>query len=235
MNNQHVQVPKMNLSEEGLINTDPYIYACIKKYMNSKTQQAFPSMETLKKVSGLTKPTIIASIKRLEDAGYLSIQREYGKSNYYTFNDYKKFEICSYDLLDRTDLTPKEKAYFIAAQPYMFKDKTSGHITFSQDKLAEMLGLTPKTLRKCEAGLKEKNLIQLVPYKRDNSTGIAVVEKIYDFEAWSNIVALKFQEQDEKLNEHDHQINRLKDEIEFLKQELKKVKKEQLEDVKITI
>lgn len=235
MNNQHVQVPKMNLKAEGLAFIDPYVYACIKKYMNQITKQAFPSIETLKSVSDLTKPTLLASIKRLEQSGYIEIYREFGKPNYYKFNDYKKFEICSFDLLDRKDIDPKEKAYFIATQPFMFKDDTSGHVTYSQDILAEMLNLTPKTLRKYESALKKKNLMQVIPYKRDNSTGVAIIEKIYDFEQWSNLIALKFQEQDSRIDNHDHQINRLKSEVEFLKQELRKVKKEQLEEVKITL
>ena len=235
MNKQHVQVPKMDLTEQGLTTLDPYIYACIKKYMNSKTQQAFPSNSTLQHVSGLGNKTIIQSIKRLEKAGYISITREFGKSNVYTFNDYKKFEICSYDLLDRTDLTPKEKAYFIAAQPYMFKDTQSGYITFNSEKLASSIGLSLNTLKKYESSLCQKNMIQLVPVRTNNATGLTEYNRVYDFEQWSNVIALKFQEQDERINDHDHQINRLKDEIEFLKQELRKVKKEQLEEVKITL
>lgn len=37
-NTRHVQVPTMDLKAEGLANTDPYIYACIKKYMNTSTK-----------------------------------------------------------------------------------------------------------------------------------------------------------------------------------------------------
>lgn len=232
-NKQHVQVPTMNLSEEGLIHTDPYVYACIKKFMNNHTKKAFPSMSTLLKVSGFTKPTINSAVKRLEAAGYITIEREFGKSNVYTFNDFKKFEICSFDLLDRTDLTPREKAYFIATQPYMFKNNTEGHVTFTSEQLAGCIGLSLNTLRKYEKEMQQKDLLQMVPLKKDHYTGIAVYERIYDFETWSNIIALKFKEQDEKINNHDQEIQTLKQQVAFLAKELAKATK--TEEIDITI
>ena len=235
-NMRHVQVPTMDLKAEGLANTDPYIYACIKKYMNTSTKQAWPSNSTLTKISGLSAKTVIAAINRLEHAGYISVQREYGKSNVYTFNDYKKFEIFSYEFLDRTDLSPKEKAYFITVQPFMFKGDKTGTITFSTNVLAERISLSVNTLKKYEQILKDKNLLELVPVKTDNSTGLPVYARHYDFESWSNIVAMKFVEQDERLNTHEHELQRLKDEVQFLKDELKKQKmKEQAENAQIIL
>lgn len=219
---QHVQVPTMDLKAEGLLNTDPYVYACIKKYMNTATKKAWPSNSTLVKVSGLSPKTIIEAVRRLESAGYFSVEREYGKSNVYTFNDYKKFEIFSYDFLDREDLTPKDKALFITLQPLMFKDQTSGTITYSTKTIADKIALSVNTLKKHEAFLQEKGLLDIVPYKQDNATGLPVYLRTYDFDKWSNVVALKFMEQDDRLNDHDHQLKRLEDEIAFLKKELAK-------------
>lgn len=232
-NKQHVQVPTMNLSEEGLLHTDPYVYACIKKFMNQHTKKAFPSNRTLQKLCGLSNKTIVESTKRLEAAGYITIEREFGKSNVYTFNDFKKFEICSFDLLDRTDLTPREKAYFIATQPYMFKSDTEGHVTFTSEQLAGCIGLSLSTLKRYEKDMQQKNLLQMVPLKKDHYTGIAVYERIYDFETWSNIIALKFKEQDEKINVHDQEIKTLKQQIAFLTKELAKVTK--TEDAQVVV
>lgn len=219
---QHVQVPTMDLKAEGLLHTDPYIYACIKKYMNISTKKAWPSNSTLVKISGLSPKTIIDAVRRLETAGYFSVEREYGKSNVYTFNDYKKFEIFSYDFLDRQDLTPKDKALFITLQPLMFKNQEIGTITYSTKELADKIALSVNTLKKHEAFLRDKGLIDIVAYKTDNATGLPVHLRTYDFEKWSNLIALKFIEQDDRLNDHDHQIKRLEDEIEFLKKELAK-------------
>lgn len=235
-NKQHVQVPTMNLVEEGLTYSDPFVYACIKKYMNQHTKQAWPSTSTLTKLSKMSNRTITESIKRLESAGYFSVHREFGKPNIYTFNDYKKFEIFSYEFLDREDLTPREKSYLIVSQPKMFKSEKDCVITMSSEKLAESISLDAKTLRKYEKNLVEKGLMSLVPYKTDNATGTAVYARHYDLEQWSNVVALKFMEQDDRLNDHDHQLKRLEDEIAFLKKELaKRDLKEKSEDVEIVL
>lgn len=231
--NQHIQVPKMNLKAEGLSINDPYVYACIKRYMNSDTKEAFPGNDTLVKVSGLSNKTIIASIARLEKAGYLSVKREYGKSNVYKFNDYKQFEIFSYDFLDNPDLTTKEKAYLVASQQFMFKSPElgQGKISISSEKFAGLIGLTPKTLRKYEASLKDKEVLTTVPIKRDNATGLAVEARLYSFEKMFNLVAMKFIETDNRLDEHEHEIDFLKQQIEFLTGELKAMQQKKKEDI----
>lgn len=229
MNKQHVQVPTMDLKSEGLAHIDPYVYACIKKYMNMSTKQSWPSNSTLTKISGLSPKTIIEAIRRLEKGGYISVQREYGKSNVYTFNDYKKFEIFSYDFLDREDLTPKEKALFITLQPLMFKDDTTGVITYNTKNLADKIALSVNTLKKHESCLKDKGLLEMQPYKLDNSTGCPVYLRSYNFDQWSNLVALKFMEQDERLDSHEEELKRLKQQVEFLTKELQKQKMEDAE------
>lgn len=219
---QHVQVPTMDLATEGLTYSDPFIYACIKKYMNQETKQAWPSNSTLAKLSKMSNRTITESIKRLEAAGYISVRREFGKPNVYTFNDYKKFEIFSYDFLDSEEYTPKDKSYYILMQPKMFKSSSDCVVTMSSEKLAKSLALDPKTLRKYEKNLVKKGLLELTPYRTDNATGLEVYARHYDLEKWSNAIALKFMEHNDRLDNHDHQIKRLEDEIEFLKKELAK-------------
>lgn len=220
---QHVQVPNMDLKSEGLTSVDPFVYACIKRYMNGKTHQSFPSMSTLTKDSGLTKPTLIKAVERLEKAGYISVKREFGKSSVYTFNEIKKFEIFSYEFIDNDSLTPKEKAYLVASQQYMFKhpENETGTISFTTQRLAENLGISCNTLRKYEDSLKAKNILSLVPIKNDNATGLPVYERVYQFAEFFNLLALKFQQTDEKLEEHDKAISDVTAELEKIKAILK--------------
>lgn len=118
----------------------------------------------------------------------------------------------------------------------MFKGDKTGTITFSTNVLAERISLSVNTLKKYEQILKDKNLLELVPVKTDNSTGLPVYTRHYDFEQWSNIVAMKFVEQDERLNTHEHELQRLKDEVQFLKNELKRQQiKEQAETIQIVL
>lgn len=216
---QHVQVPNMDLKEQGLTNSDPYIYACIKRHMNGETKEAFPEVRTIAKESGLNKETIWNSVKRLEAAGYIKIKRAPGKSNTYIFNDYTKFEIFSFDCLDNPELSVKEKSYLIATQQYMFKntDLMNGNITFTNKELATKIGLSLNTLKKYERSLEEKHILTLVPTQnRDPETGLNVYQRVYNFNEYMNIIALKFLETDDKINNHEDRIAALESRIETL-------------------
>lgn len=225
-NNQHVAVPSVDLKSNGLENIDPYVYACIKRYMNAKTKQSFPSLQSLIKDSQLSKSTIVKSIKRLELAGFIKVIKEFGKSNTYVFNDVKKFEMFSYDFLDKKELTPKEKAYLVASQQFMFKGEKLGGITFSSQKLADNIGLSLNTLKKCEQSLEEKGILTKNLIKRDNATGLGVYERVYDFEKFANVVALKFYEQDEKLDQHEYRIKRLEQQLKMVLEENERLKQQ---------
>lgn len=222
--NQHVTVPSVDLKENGLEHIDPYVYACIKRYMNAETKKCFPSTQTLMKDSQLAKRTICNSIKRLEAAGFLEVEREYGKANIYKFNDTKKFEMFSYDFLDKKDLTPKEKAYLVASQQFMFKGKEHGGITFSSEKLAENIGMSLPTLRKTEEALEEKGVLTKNLLKR-NQCGLGVYERIYDFDKFANIVALKFNEQDQRIDSHEYRIQKLEEQLKFVLKENERLRK----------
>ncbi len=226
METQHIQVPRMHLKQEGLQTVDPYIYACIKKFMNAQTNQSFPSNKTLVALSGLTSKTITASINRLEAAGYFTIKREMGKPNIYTFNSYKQFEIFSYDFLDNPDLTPKEKSYLVASQQYMFKNQDSlqGKITFSAEKLADGIGLSLNSLKKYEQSLKEKEILTTLPIKRDNATGLAVEARLYSFEKMCNVIACKFLEQDQRITSLEKSVEMLQQTVNLLTEENKRLK-----------
>lgn len=235
---QHVQVPKMNLKDDHLNNLDPYVYAWIKRFMNNESKQAFPSVQTLCNKTGLYRETITASVDRLEAAGYIKVIRQLGKPNIYVFNDYKKFEIFSYDFLDNQELTPKNKAYLVASQQYMFKSpKTnSGSIKFDTRKFANMINLSLPTMRKQEKELQDKGVLVINPTNQLElieadgqiipSTGLYIDERIYNFNNFCNVLALKFLEQDEKIDKNTDDIAVLKDELSDTKTKLAKALQE---------
>lgn len=229
LSKQHVQIPNMNLKEQGLIMSDPYVYACIKKYMNSATNQAYPQVSTIVKDSGLDRKTILKSIKRLEEAKYFTVQKRPGTSSIYTFNDYKKFEIFSFDFLEDKDLTPKEKAYIVAVQQYMFKDSNTnkGQISFTNEDLAEKIGLSLPSLKKYEDTLKDKNVLTLVRLENiDKTTGLNTNLRIYDFEKYLNIIALKFKEVDTAIENQNTKIEQLQKEVDTLQKTITVLLKE---------
>ena len=99
----------------GLEMLDVLIYAYLKKHYNKVTKDAYPSFQYLAEESGISKPTVMKCVDRLEKAGYISITR-IKKVNHYTFSDEKKFEIFSFDFLEDKTISPKEKAYIVCMQ-----------------------------------------------------------------------------------------------------------------------
>ena len=120
-NKQHVQLPNNMTVTKELDPKDLLIYVTIKSFSNSKTLQCNPSLETIVKKSGVSKPTVRKSIKKLEELNYIEVKK-LGRGNDYRFNPHKNFEPFSYEFLEKENLTPNEKAYIIATQQYMYKD-----------------------------------------------------------------------------------------------------------------
>lgn len=220
-NKQFVKVPNINLKEQGLEMKDLVVYAYLKKHYNHITKEAFPSFSLLAEESGISKPTVMRCVDRLEAAGYISITKQQ-KVNHYTFSDVNKFEIYSFDFLDDKSLSVSDKAYIICMQPHMFKDSNLGigKVTYSELDIAKTLNIDLRTLKKYESHLLDgdKPVMTLVPTKKkDPETGLAIQERVFDFEAYNNILALKFAEVKDELNdkvskeEYDKLLNRVRE------------------------
>lgn len=202
---QFVTVPNIDLQKLGLEMSDILIYAYLKKHYNSVTKDSFPSFQCLAEESGVSKPTVIKCVERLQQAGYINIIKN-KKVNHYTFSEINKFEIYSFDFLDDKTISSKEKAYMICMQQHMYKNPELGigKVTFSELDIAEMLKIDIRTLRKYESNLqqRDKPIVTLVPSKvRDPKTGLMIEERIFDFSAYNNLLALKFREIDTKLDQ----------------------------------
>lgn len=205
MKKQFVQVPTINLKEIGLKMKDLVVYAYLKKHYNHTTKEAYPSYDTLAKESGISKPTIIKCIERLKEKGYINY-RKANRRIYYTFSESNKFEIYSFDFLDDKSLSTNDKAYIISMQPYMWKNEQLGigKVVFSDLEIANKLNIDLRTLKNYEKHLQEqdKNILTFIPSKKvDPDTGLIINERLFNFEAYNNLIALKFMQVDEKLED----------------------------------
>lgn len=184
---QHVEVP--SLESEGLEFKDLLVYAHFRKYMNNQTKQTFVSVDKIVTDSGISKPTILKAIKRLETANYFTITRV-GKKNCYTFTDDKQFEIFGFDFLNNKDIPNEQKANAINEQRYMIKDKDSnmGVIEYSEKKLAEINHLDLRTYRKYTKDITASPLVTIIDSdKLDRETGLSLQKKIWNFEAYNTL------------------------------------------------
>lgn len=226
-NLQHIQVPHMPLKDRGIEFIDPYVYACIKRHVNKDTKHCFPGIRCLIEESGLSRETIMQSIERLETAGYLQTVRSFGKSTKYIFSEYKQFEIFSYEFLDKQDLSPREKAYLIATQQFMFKHPETGEgtMTYSNNELADLIGISYHTLLKYEKTLKNKRILTYLPTKvKDPDTGLYKEERVFDFTEFANAIAFEFNKVENDIDYIKKQNQIQQNEITALRKEIEKIK-----------
>ena len=233
-NKQFVKVPNTDLAEKGLEMKDLVVYAYLRKHYNNTTKDAFPSFSLLVEESGISKPTLIRSVERLEAAGYIEVRKD-KKVNHYKFSEINKFEIYSFDFLDDKSLSVNDKAYIVCMQPHMFKnpDTSKGKITYSELDIANMLNIDLRTLRKYESHLTEGDspIMTLVPTKKkDPITGLAINERIFDFESYNNLIALKFVQTDNRINDLENKVQNTvsKEDYDKLLREFRELKKQLL-------
>lgn len=62
------------------------VYLVVKSYTNWKTGRSFPTVELIAEKSGISKRQAIASLKRLEELGYVTKERQ-GRSNTYKLRE----------------------------------------------------------------------------------------------------------------------------------------------------
>ena len=136
----------LDLKRLNLKYLDALTYLSIRSFHNSITNWCHPSYDKLIKTSGLSRAFIAKSINRLEDAGFISINRSnhQGRCNRYTFDDDVLFERIPYEIFETDDLTVYEKAMLICLRQFF----NHGSLTSSWrvKEFAKYLGVTYKVV-----------------------------------------------------------------------------------------
>ena len=230
MNKQHVQLPN-DLGDISFIKPkDQLVYVAIKKFMNKDTKEAFPSLETLHKITKLSINTIRDCIERLVKSGFIEVRKEKRK-NVYKFLKYDTFEPFSFDFIEKEDLTSEEKAYLVASQKYMFKENNEGKISFTNKELSEKINMPESTISKVNKSLVKKDYALLLNCK--NSSGINIKQKWYHLNKLEQAIVFVLQNHEERIQENTEDISKLKREIEMLKRQLSEQNKKQDSDLTI--
>ena len=200
VNLQHIQLPNNMTATKELTPKDLLIYVCIKKFMNGVTKECFPSLETLMKLSGVTKPTVRKSIEKLKELEYITVRRE-GRKNVYKFSPYKNFEPFSYAFLEKEDISANEKAYLIAAQQHMFKDVDGlGKISYPDHKLSDIINMSYNSITKYNRSLAEKGYLDIIRTSaKDSVTGIMINEKVFKLNELEQTIVFTLQNHEDRL------------------------------------
>lgn len=215
MTKQHVQLPNDMTSEKKLTPKDLLVYVSIKRYMNSQTKEAFPSLMKLKEITSMSKPTIMNSITNLVQAKYITIRRE-GRKSVYKFNSYKNFEPFSYEFLDKKDLTANEKAYILATQQHMFKDEVNiGKVSYSELELSDKINMSQPVINRCNNSLKDKGYLTILQ-TRNSEAGILINEKVFHLNELGQAIVFALQNHEERISQNEKTIEMMSRKIKEL-------------------
>ncbi len=151
--------------------------------MNKNTRTCYPSVQTLKDITGLSSRFILDSISRLEEFGLIQVTRRIGTSNLYYFPpETDQFEMFSEEFLDMK-LPPKVKEYYMKIQKTLYdKDQQVATTHYSDAELAELTGLSRPTVKKYNKILEESGYLStsLTNYKDD--AGLTIREMSFDMQ-----------------------------------------------------
>lgn len=224
---QHVQLPNNMTSKDDITPKDLLIYVTIKSFMNKETLSCFPAITTIVKKSGVSKPTVLKGILKLQEAGYLRIGK-YKRSNLYTFSKYKNFEPFSYDFLNRTDISTEEKSLIIAEQQHMFKDTEGfGKISYTDLELSKKINMSYASIVKHHKSLEDKGFLTVVKTAaKDSPTGIQINEKIFHLDELGQAIIWKLQQHEDDINTLKKVTDSTNKDMKIMMNEIKRLRDE---------
>lgn len=200
------------MAQDGLSPREQLVYAVLHSYDNPE-KEVFPSLDKLAERSQLSIPTIRASLKKLEDSGYIKIEKR-GRKNYYFFKKYINFEPFSNKFLDNTNITPTTKAYLVAAQQYMYKDEEGlGKVSFSNVDLSKQINMPESSIRKCNKELERKNYLTIIKNKsRDIESGGDT--KIFNLNELGQAIIWVLKNHEDRITDNETRITKLEKQME---------------------
>ena len=210
---KHSQVPN-DMAKDGVSPREQLVYAVLHSYDNPE-HKVFPSLDKLAERSQLSIPTVRASLKILEDAGYIKIEKK-GRKNYYTFSKYLNFEPFSDEFLDNKDITPTTKAYLVAAQQFMYKDVEGlGKLSYSNLAMSKHINMPESSIRKCNKELEKKNYLTVI---KNASLGDT---KIFNLNDLGQAIIWALQNHEERITQNTEKVADLEKRMEVLEKQLK--------------
>lgn len=154
------------LDRDNLQYLDVLVYTALRWFNRIESDECFPKHETIGIKAGVSKNTVIASVKRLEEAGLISVKRsnKIRESNYYYFTAPRwnnRLEKIPKDFFETTkDLSSHERAMLLCIRQFFNNVKYECHEPKPIKFFAKYLGLTENQVRKQFSGLISKDYIK---------------------------------------------------------------------------
>lgn len=209
---QFTQLPSGEKNQ--LTPIEKLVYVYLRRYMNEETKEAFPSQERLAKDSGLSRSTIIKSIKGLIDLEYIERLQSPTRVTHYKFKKLLHFEPFSYEFLDNKNIKPLDKAYIIASQEHMFKNEEGkGKIVYTDRELSELINMPQTTISKCNRSLINEELLSLTVNNQGDVVKTFNLNKLGQAIVWT-------------LKKHEEDIDKLKKDNEELYKKISELERQ---------
>lgn len=216
MKDQYILLPNEVAADRELELLDTLVYATIKKFMNNDTLTCYPSIDTIRKLSGLSKDRIRRGIDNLAKLGYITVTLV-GRKNIYKFDPVKTYEIFSFDFLELPNLTPTEKALQLRMQRLEHLQGTQKICTLSDAECAREINVPRSTFDRTIKSMAAKGYVDIIPTK--NYAGLTVNGKYFKLDELQQAVVYK-------LKDHENRVATIEDKMRELEQKLANAEKE---------
>lgn len=225
-NSYYLQPNKGSLLSDGLQYRDVLTYGTLISFCN-KEHTCWPSILGISKRSKLSRPFIIASLKRLSEAKWIMINTDEFDRSIYTCEPFKNFKMIPLEIFE-SDLPPDLIAILLCIRQFYYDGNMMTNISISQ--MAMLTGIPRRTLDIKINKLREAGYLKDVIMNDQLSTQL--LNK--DFEWMVETVkknSMDIEVQKEKINNQEQatielmkQVNKLSQDIEYMKKKSLKVK-----------
>lgn len=117
------------------------IFICLKKYADNETKQAFPSLSTISKITGISKRKVQNCLKHMQELGVITCKRRKTENGDYTSNLYI---LHDYARLWKDGTISDDEAEPDEDQAVIERLKQKGYIVIKQKDFAEASTTTPQ-------------------------------------------------------------------------------------------
>lgn len=101
-NGDWLWINKLILDHPYLTSSAKIVYSALAYFADNSTQKAYPSVETLSKLTGLNRSTVIRALKKLKKYYFIGIEQKEGRVNRYVLlklTDSKPVAKCDHSKL----------------------------------------------------------------------------------------------------------------------------------------
>lgn len=234
MKDQYIILPNEVAADRELELLDTLVYATIKKFMNKDTLTCYPSIDTIRNLSGLSKDRIRKGIDNLSKLGYIDVTL-IGRKNVYKFNHSKQFEIFSFDFLELPNLTPTEKALQLRMQRLEQLNGNEKICTISDAECAREINVPRSTFDRTIKSMASKGYVNIIPTK--NYAGLTVNGKYFQLDELQQAIVYKLKNHEDRVTSVEDKVSELETQLEKAIEKIKylerKDKARDIEEAKI--